>query len=321
MREEISARWATTDLHLHLEGALTPDRALRLAQAAKHVPPPPEGGIEEARRGRVWRYRDLGEFLRLFGWSTRLLQGADSYSALLEDLVEALRSQGVEYAEVFVAVGQMARSAADPHRILPRLDEIAREVEDAGGPRLRFFADATRQWGEREAEAVLDVALRWQGRPIVGFGMGGDERSLPARRFRSIYRRAAENGLRCSCHAGEGTHAEAVREVVEELGVRRVGHGIAAVDDPRLLRELAEDGVVLEVCPTSNLRTGAWQPARGAHPVLTLLEAGVPVVLGSDDPAFFGSSLQGEFELLREWGVEEAQLQAVEERARSLRLP
>ena len=168
-------------------------------------------------------------------------------------------------------------------------------------------------------DTVLDHALELQSCRIVGFGMGGDEQAVRAREFRRTFRRAAENGLRTSCHAGEGTSADAVREAVEELEVRRVGHGIAAVEDPRLMRELAEARIVLEVCPTSNERTGAWRPSQGDHPVLALLAAKVPVVVGSDDPAFFGSSLRGEFEKLKSWGVHDEELADIEERARRLR--
>lgn len=299
------------ELHLHLEGALSVARARALWREFPEVGPPPPGALGEDG----WEFGDLGGFLRAFGWSTRLLAVPGAYRQLLGDLARQLQEQGVSRAELFVAFGQMHQADLDPRKIVPELAEQAAGIEAAGGPRLHFLADATRQWGVTAAERVLDDALALQDHRVVGFGIGGDESALRAREFRGLYRRARAAGLGTSIHAGEGTHPDAVREAVEELGVPRVGHGIAAARDPQLLRELAEEAVVLELCPTSNEVTGAWDPASGEHPVLRLLAAGVPVVLGSDDPAFFGCDLPGERERLRGWGVDEETLALIDARA------
>lgn len=299
------------ELHLHLEGALTVARARALLREHPDAGPPPADALD----GDRWKFAGLEGFLRAFGWSTRLLAVPGAYRQLLDDCAAALREQGVVRAELFVAFGQMHQAGLDPRQIVPALAARAAEIEAEGGPRLHFIADATRQWGVGAAERVLDDALALQGHRVVGYGIGGDERALRAREFRALYRRAREGGLGTTIHAGEGTHPDAVREAVEELEVPRVGHGIAAAQDPKLLRELADEGVVLEVCPTSNEITGAWDPAAGEHPVMKLLAAGVPVVLGSDDPAFFGSDLPGERERLREWGVDEETLASVDARA------
>lgn len=302
------------ELHLHLEGALTAARAHLLATSLEDAPPMPAGVWQGAGAERRWRFADFQGFLEAFGWASRLLRTPRAYLALLDDLVDALDREGVQSAEVFVAFGQMQRGGIDPADIVPALARRAQERAEAGSADLWFIADATRNWGRDAVERVLDAALDLQQHRIVGFGVGGGETTLPVRELRSIYRRAGENGLGLSCHAGEGTTADAVRATVDELGVRRVGHGIAAADDERLMRELREEGVVLEVCPTSNERTGVWNP-RTPHPVLRLLAHGVPVVLGSDDPAFFGSSLRGEFARVREWGVSESTLDAIAQRA------
>ncbi len=309
----------TTELHLHLEGALSASRALSWIRAATDVPPAFSAGVVRSEDGVRWSFAGLGEFLRLFGAATRLLDGPERYEALLGDLLELLDIQGIRVAEVFVAVGQMQRAGTDPLPVLERLAARARACEEAGGCSVWFVADATRQWGVAAAERVLDAALRARAFRVVGFGMGGDEGAIRARAFREIYRRAQAEGLGSSCHAGEGTNPDAVREAVEELGVRRVGHGIAAAYDESLMRALREEGIVLEVCPTSNQRTGVWDPRTGEHPVLRLLRAGVPVVIGSDDPAFFDCTLRSEFERLRRWGVDEETLKAIDARAAAAR--
>jgi adenosine deaminase len=309
------------ELHLHLEGALTAGRALSLARGMQNVDPPPWGGIRTRDgepvmletavprgSGLRWSFRDLAGFLRLFGWSSRLLSSAAAYRALLGDLLESLERQGIVYAEVFVAFGQMHYAGIDPRDIVPELARVAADRAAAGGPDVRFIADATRQWGVRACERVLDAALDLQQHRIVGFGMGGDENGPRARDFKAVYRRALGAGLGLTCHAGEGTHPDAVREVVEELDVRRVGHGIAAVFDGQLLDELARERILLEVCPTSNLRTGVWTETQGRHPLHALVEHGVPVTLGSDDPAYFETDLAGEWQRALDWGWTSSEL-------------
>lgn len=310
-----SAREPAVELHVHLEGALTASRALRLAAAATDVPSDlPEGCITESPRGPRWDFDDLGGFLAAFGWASRQLRSAPAYVGVLDDLAASFRAQEIVAAEVFVAFGQMHRGGTDPAAVVPALAARAKDIEDEGGPAIHFIADVTRNWGVDAAERALDAALDLQEHRIVGFGMGGIETSYRARDFRRVFRRAAAAGLGLTCHAGEGTTAESVREVVEELEVRRVGHGIAAVEDERLLRELRDEDVVLEVCPTSNEKTGTWDP-KTPHPLLRLVAAGVPVVLGSDDPAYFGCSLRSEIERVRAWGVDAATIDAMRARA------
>jgi len=292
------------ELHIHLEGALTARRALSLLRSATDVPRDfPEGSITDPHDEPRWSFGSLRGFLEAFGWASRQLRSAEAYVAVLDDLVSSFRAQQIVAAEVFVAFGQMHRGEIDPAAIVPALALRAKEIEEAGGPAIHFIADATRNWGVAAADRALDAALDLQEHRIVGFGMGGIETSVRARDFEKVYRRAAEAGLGLSCHAGEGTTADAVREVVEELGVRRVGHGIAAAQDERLMRELRDEDVVLEVCPTSNEKTGVWD-ASTPHPLSKLLEFGVPVVLGSDDPAYFGCTLRSEIERVRSWGIE-----------------
>lgn len=293
---------------------MTAARAQSLAASIEDAPPVPPGIWRGSGASSTWNFDSLQGFLVAFGWASRLLRTPRAYLAVLDDLIDALDQDGVAGAEVFVAFGQMRRGGIDPADILPLLAERAADRAAEGSAELWFLADATRNWGRDAVERVLDDALALQRHRVVGFGVGGDETSLPVRDLRAIYRRAAENGLGLSCHAGEGTTADAVRATVDELGVRRIGHGIAAATDERLMRELRDEKVVLEVCPTSNERTGVWDP-RTPHPVLRLLEHGVPVVLGSDDPAFFRTRLSTEFERLRDWGVDAAMLATIAQRA------
>ncbi|HKI84891.1 MAG TPA: adenosine deaminase [Candidatus Krumholzibacteria bacterium] len=294
------------ELHIHLEGCLTAARAQALWSERPSIEPPLVGVLQDGS----WRFRDLGEFLQLFAWAARLLDSPAAYRQLLQDTAAFLEAQGIVYAELFVAFGVMHHFDRDPKEIVPELADWAKAHAREGGVDLRFIADGVRQFGPRAAARVLEDAIALREQRVVGLGIGGDENSLPASAFAELYARAREAGLGTTLHAGEGTSARAVAEAME-LGVSRIGHGIAAAEDPGVMRELVKRGVVLEVCPGSNLRSGAWTRGRASHPLKRLAEAGVRVCLGSDDPSFFQTSLKDEWEeclahgfshsKLREW--------------------
>jgi len=318
-----TSRPPLVELHLHLEGCLTAARAQALWSERPSIEPPPVGGLQDGR----WRFRDLAEFLRLFAWAGQLLDGPEAYRQLLQDTAAFLESQGIVYAELFVAFGVMHHFGRDPKEIVPELARWAAEHAREGGVDLRFIADGVRQFGPQSAERVLKDALVLRKQRVVGLGIGGDENSLPASDFAEVYARAREAGLGTTLHAGEGTSARAVAEAME-LGVTRIGHGIAAAKDSGVMRKLAESEIVLEVCPGSNLRSGAWTRGRASHPLQRLAAAGVRVCLGSDDPSFFETSLRDEWDEclahgfslgeLRAWneGAAEAAFLPAEERRR-----
>ncbi len=286
------------ELHLHLEGCLSPQRAREFALRNPSLGDPPRGALEEDR----WRFDELAGFLQLFGWGVRLLDGPGPYLEVLDDAAEFLEGQGVIYAELQVAIGVMHYFGIDAHEVLPALAARAEEHEARGGVIMNFIADGVRQFGVEMADRVLEDGLALRRHRIVGFGLGGDERAVPALEFGEVYARAREEGLGTCLHAGEGTTAEAVAEALD-LGVDRVGHGISAAADPALMERLRTTATVLELCPGSNLRSGAWKPADGPHPIHRLHEHGVRIVLGSDDPAFFETSLREEYERCAREGI------------------
>jgi adenosine deaminase len=291
------------ELHLHLEGCLRPELAWALWRERPAIEAPPIGGLGEDG----WHFADLAEFLQLFAWASRLLDTPAAYLRLLQDTAEFLTAQGIVYAELFVAFGVMHYFERDPRVILPPLIEWASAHAASGGVDLRFIADGVRQFGPQAAMRVLDDALELQGPRLVGLGIGGDEDSFPAGDFAAVYERARRAGLGTTLHAGEGTTAAQVAGALD-LGVDRVGHGISALQDPRLVKRLVEEDVVLEVCPGSNLRSGAWLGPRAEHPLHELAARGVRVCLGSDDPAFFDTSLVDEWEQCLANGSSEREL-------------
>jgi adenosine deaminase len=295
------------ELHLHLEGSIEP--ATVCALTARH-------GVkvsEEDVRQR-YAYRDFPEFIEAFKWVTSFLRGPQDYALIARELAESLLAQNVVYAEITLSIGVMLLRKQQPEAIFEALLR-ATEPFEPRGLRMNWVFDAVRQFGADAAVAVVEAAMRCNSRAIVAFGIGGDELSVPTKEFRAAYDRVSELGMHKLIHAGEVGGPEKIRESIELLGVERIGHGIAAINDPALMDLLAERKIPLEICPESNLKTGALaRQLRRAdvkiedHPLPKVFRHGIPVLLSTDDPAMFHTTLQGEYANAARMGLQEDEL-------------
>jgi aminodeoxyfutalosine deaminase len=288
------------ELHLHLEGAIQPE-TLREIDAALT--------LEEI--ARATSYADFAGFIRSYVWVNRKLRSPGDYAIAAKRLFEYLEAQGVSYAEATLSAGVVLWKKQDLGAVF---DAVARE---AGRSRIgvRWILDATRQWGIEAARPVFDFAAEHLKDGVAAIGLGGFEAQGPAHWFRDLYSQARDRGLRLTCHAGETTGPESVWDALD-IGAERIGHGIRAIEDPRLLEHLRDHSIPLEVCITSNVRTGAVESIK-QHPVRKLFDAGVPVILNTDDPALFECTLQSEYALAaREFGFTEDELADIAENAR-----
>jgi adenosine deaminase len=295
------------ELHLHLEGSIRPRVACALA--ARH-------GVElsEKEVQRRYAYTNFAGFLDAFKWVTSYLREPADFALVAADLTEQLLEQKVVYAEVTLSVGVMFLRQQRPEANFAAI-LAATEPYESRGLRLNWIFDAVRQFGPDSALRVVEAARRCASRRIVAFGIGGDEMSVATEEFRRVYERAAEFGLHRLIHAGEIGGPDKIREAIELLGVERIGHGIAAIHDKELMGLLAERGIPLEICPESNMRTGALGVQRrksaagiAEHPLPELLRRGVPVTISTDDPAMFHTSLDEEYRLAHEMGLTEEEL-------------
>jgi aminodeoxyfutalosine deaminase len=302
------------ELHLHLEGSIQPATVCRLM--AQH-------GIEmtEEEVRRRYSYTDFFGFIDAFKWVTSFLREPRDYALIAQDLADHLLTQNVVYAEVTLSVGVMLIRKQLPEANFAAILR-ATEAFEQRGLRLNWIFDAVRQFGPDAAMQVVEAAKRVGSAKIVAFGIGGDELSVATGEFRPVYERAAEASLHLLIHAGEVGGPERIREAVELLHVERIGHGIASAHDPALMDLLADRRIPLEVCPQSNLCTGALakqlrasqvvgdsQPAAiEQHPLPQLLRHGIPIVLSTDDPAMFHTTLLSEYENAARMGLSEVEL-------------
>ncbi len=283
------------ELHLHLEGTIEPATVVELAARHGDVLTPAEAAAR-------YRYADFLGFLDAFKWVTSYLREPADFALITRRMAEKLISQNVVYAEVFVAVGILLLRRQDVEASLRAIHEAGEEARKHG-LRLRWIFDATRQFGPDAAMDVARWAVRLKDYGVVAFGIGGDELSVPAREFRAVYEYVAAQGLHRHIHAGEVGGPQSVRDAIDFLQVERIGHGIGVMHDPALIESLASAQVPLEICPTSNLFTGALARQRNNpsaqledHPLRELYRRGLMITLASDDPAMFHTSLNAEYD-------------------------
>ncbi len=300
------ARYPKVELHLHLEGGAPPAFIRGLARE-KNLDISniftPDGGYE---------YRDFWHFLDVYEAATSTLQSPEDYRRLTAAVLEESAAAGVVYSETFLSPDFCGgRDVAAWKEYLHAIREAAEAAEAAHGVILRGIITPIRHFGPDKAREVARCAQETAGDWIVGFGIAGDERAGHPSDFAYAFDMARESGLRLTAHAGEWGGPESVRDALDHLKVERIGHGVRAIEDAALVQRLAEDGIVLEVCPGSNVTLGvfdSWQ----AHPIGKLRDHGVKVTVSTDDPPFFHTNMTDEFDnLARTFGWDETDFAAL----------
>ncbi|HEX9303396.1 MAG TPA: adenosine deaminase [Thermoanaerobaculia bacterium] len=282
------------DCHLHFEGSLPVEMLEVLGQRAGHRFAD-RAAFEEARSG----VRDAKGFLSLYAQVCPLFGSPADYGEAASAIARSLASGGLAYAEIYVSPEIAARQGLDASACLREIDRGFREAGAEGATHCNILLDAVRQWGPESAERVLDVHELTGLASVLGFGLGGDETSVPAAAFAGVYARARALGLHTSVHAGEWGGSDSLAEALDLLRPDRVDHGVAAASDPSLMERLAEEATPLWISPTSNVATGVVGSIE-EHPLQQLLDAGICVAIGADDPLFFATTTAREHQLLRE---------------------
>lgn len=277
------------ELHLHIEGAAPPDFIRGLAQ---------EKDVNLAgvfAEDGSYCFEDFAQFLRTYEAACTVLTGPEEFARLTTAVLEQSAEQGVIYTEMFLSPDFCGGGDVGAWREYAQaMQEAAASVPDI---EMRGIVTCIRHFGPDQAKTAAMCAAETAGDFITGFGMGGDESHGEQGDFAYSFDMAREAGLRLTTHAGEWGGATSVWQALRDLKVERVGHGVQSIEDPKLIDYLIEHGIVLEVCPGSNVALGVY-PAWDKHPIEQLRARGVPVTVSTDDPPFFHTTLRDEYDRL-----------------------
>ncbi|MER7464450.1 adenosine deaminase [Streptomyces sp. NPDC097981] len=284
-------------LHLHFTGSMRPSTLLELADKyGVRLPDALTAG--EPPKLRATDERGWFRFQRLYDAARSCLREPEDIRRLVREAAEEDVRDGSGWLEIQVDPTSYAPLLGG---MIPAVEIILDAVDAASretGLGMRVLIAANRMKHPLDARTLARLAVRYADRGIVGFGLSNDERRGMARDFDRAFAIAREGGLLAAPHGGELTGPSSVRDCLDDLHASRIGHGVRAAEDPRLLKRLADRQITCEVCPASNVALGVYERPEDV-PLRTLFEAGVPMALGADDPLLFGSRLAAQYEIAR----------------------
>ncbi|MBI3934690.1 MAG: adenosine deaminase [Acidobacteria bacterium] len=288
--EQFIAALPKAELHVHLEGAIEPIHLTRLAM--RHQTELADGG--ESAVQALYATHDFAGFIEAFKTVCQHLRTPVDYEFATYRVLRRMARQNMRYAEIILSAGVMLWKGQDIITMFTGVDAGVRKAQQEFGIRVQWIFDAVRQFPVEQAWTVARAAAKLRSRGVIGIGIGGDEAAGPAQRFREVFDFARKEGLRLVAHAGETVGPESIWSALNDLGAERIGHCLSAAQDPELLEHIASNQIPVEICLTSNLRTGGIAEL-SQHPLRHYFDRGLHVSLHSDDPALFGTDLNREY--------------------------
>lgn len=292
------------EIHCHLEGAASP--ALVESQARKY-----NVDVSNIISNGVFVWNDFTQFLKCYDGAADLFRSADDYALLSETYLNELAGGDCIYSEMFISTDHARAIGISEKDYIDGIAEGMRRAKEKTGIEARMIATGLRHGGP---ESVLRAAKYVAGNPhplITGFGMGGDERMHHPKDLAPGFDVARDAGLGITTHAGELVGPQSVRDSLDYIKPSRIGHGVRAIEDPDLVKRLADEQIVLECCPGSNISLKVYDGFED-HPFMALRAAGIPVTLNSDDPPHFHTSLKREYEIgANEFGLSDVELNQI----------
>jgi aminodeoxyfutalosine deaminase len=286
------------ELHVHLEGTVRPATLLQIAR--RNGVPLPADSVEGL--AALYEFRDFAHFLDVWWLTTGALRTERDFRQVVVDYAAEAASHGAVYLEGIFTPAEPAGRGTGWDEVFAGYCDGAQQAAEQHGVQIRLTPDIPRGYPLEAAELTARYAVTYRDRGVVGLGLGGPEAEYPPEPYAGAFAIAKDGGLGSVPHAGEAAGVESIRGALDSLRADRIRHGIRAVDDPGLMAELARRGVVLDVCPISNLRTGAVA-SLAEHPLPQLVTAGVLCSVSTDDPAMFGTDLTADYAAARRLGV------------------
>ncbi|MBX6751270.1 MAG: adenosine deaminase [Micromonosporaceae bacterium] len=289
--ERFIAGLPKVELHVHHVGSASPQTVARLAARHEGSTPVP---ADPQLLADYFQFTDFAHFVEVYLSVVDLIRDAEDVATLTYDIGADLAAQQVRYAELTVTPYSSIVRGIPAEAFCEAIEDARVRAARDHGIQLRWCFDIPGEAGLPSAEVTLDTACRIRPEGLISFGLGGPEVGVPRAQFAPYFAAARAEGLRSVPHAGESTGPQTVWDALTHLGAERIGHGIASARDEALLAHLREHDIALEVCPTSNVCTRSV-PSLAEHPLPTLVATGVPVVINSDDPPMFSTTLNNEY--------------------------
>jgi aminodeoxyfutalosine deaminase len=286
------------ELHVHLEATIQPETLLAIAQRNGEVLP--ADTVEGLRD--LYRFRDFDHFIEVWILTTNCLRTEADFRQVVVDYAAEARRHGAVYLEAIFSPIERTWRGVSWDEIFSGYCDGAQEARELHGVEVRLTPDITRGFPLDEADATVRWAAKYRDRGVLGLGLGGLEAEFGPEPYAPAFELARDLGLAAVPHAGEVAGPSSIRGALDELGAVRLRHGIRAVEDAGLMDELRDRELVLDVCPISNLRTGAVR-SLDEHPLRELVRGGVRCSISTDDPAMFGTDLSKEYEAAASLGL------------------
>lgn len=283
------------NLHVHLEGTITPTVVKALCQR-NNLPVPHE--IFGPHETFIWK--DFLDFHSVYDKASACLRCPQDYADITYDYLTRCSQQGAIYVEMSVSPDHGALCGMSYQETVSGVVQGIEKAKKSCGIEANIIIVCVRHFGVKQCVEVAKAAIHHPNPYVVGFGMAGDEINYPPAQFAEAFTIAQEGGLQCTVHAGEAAGPESVWEAINYLPVKRLGHGVRSIEDPLLVKELVKRQIALEVCPGSNIRLKIY-PDFNSHPFLQLQKAGLTLTIGDDDPPHFGTSIGEEYTNLQQY--------------------
>lgn len=281
------------ELHLHLEGAIPLETLFNFIQRDNKEQS--IKNLDDLRKKLI--YTDFAHFIEMWTWKSTFLKTESDFEEIAYQVLNILSKQNVKYVEAFCSPNEFRRRGLSTQGIIEHLIKGKQKAYHDFGIQSELIVDLTRDYGPKVGMQLLEELMPYLGKGVVGIGLGGNEQSFPTDSYVSIYKEAKRRGFKLTAHAGESVGVNSIWSAIEKLEVERIGHGIRAKEDPRLISLLKKRQIPLEMCVISNLKTGVCKSIEN-HPIKQYFEQGLMVTVNSDDPTMFNTSINQEYLIL-----------------------
>ena len=279
------------ELHVHLEGSVHPQTLLKLAKRHNIILP-----ADDLEGLREWyTFRDFDHFTRIYMAISGCLRTAEDIELIAREFLIGQAKQNIRYSEVtFTPYNQYATSGLGFHEQIDAINRAREWGEKELGVRMGMIMDIPRQISATKGDLIAKWAIERHGDGVIAFGLGGREHGNPPKKFQSAFDQVRTAGIPCILHAGETVGPSSIWGAIEVANTRRIGHGVRAVEDGKLMDYLRDKQIPLDVCPTSNICLKVF-PSLAEHSLPQLLEHGLYITINSDDPPMFNTTLTNEY--------------------------